>query len=44
MVAKSYKIEFQVKGLDGSDDIILVLLQNRLQRYGHVLREKTMIG
>ena len=40
-VALSYKIEFQVKGSErlGLDDIISVLQQNRLRRYGHVLRK-----
>jgi len=28
----------------GIDDIILILQQNRLRWYGHVLRKKTLIG
>jgi len=43
-VALSYKIEFQVKAGEserlGLDDIILVLQQNRLRLYGHVLQKK----
>ena len=40
-MALSYEIEFQgLRERLGLDDIILVVQQNRLQRYGHVLRKE----